>query len=106
MNFGDIKKALTKAPVLVSRDFSKEILFFSYASEHTVAGVLLQNNDQNVEQLITFFRKVLRYGELKYDIMEKHEYALIKSLKDFKVYILCSHIIVYVPNNIVKGILT
>ena len=33
-------------------------------------------------------------------------YPLIKSLKDFRVYILHSHIIAYVPGNIVKGILT
>ena len=38
--------------------------------------------------------------------MEKHAYALVKSLKDFRVYILHSHIITYVPNSIMKGILT
>ena len=38
--------------------------------------------------------------------MEKQTYALIKSLKDFRVYILHSHIIAYVPNNVIKNILT
>ena len=45
-------------------------------------------------------------GELNYDIMEKKTYALVKSLKYFRVYILHSHIIGYVPSNVVKGILT
>ena len=49
---------------------------------------------------------VLRDGELKYDIMENLAYALAKSLKDFRVYILHSHIIAYVPNNVVQNILT
>ena len=49
---------------------------------------------------------MLRYGELKYDIMEKQAYALIKSLKYFRVYVLHSHIIAYVPRNVVKSILT
>ena len=98
--------ALIEAPILVSPYFSKDFLIFSYASKHTVARVLLQKNDQNVEQPIAFFNRVLRDGELKYDIMEKQAYALIKSLKYFRFYILHSHIIAYVPNSIVKGILT
>jgi len=38
--------------------------------------------------------------------MEKQALALVKAIKDFKVYILYSHIISYVPNSIVKDILT
>ena len=95
--FEDIKKDLTEALVLVSPYFSKYFLICCYALEHTVARVLLQKNDQNVKLPIAFFRKVLRDGELKYDIMENQAYALIKSLKDFSVYILHSHIIAYVP---------
>ena len=38
--------------------------------------------------------------------MEKQAYALVKSLKDFRVYVLHSHIIAYVPSNVVKRILT
>ena len=49
---------------------------------------------------------MLRDGELKYDIMEKQAYALVKSLIDFRVYVLHSHIIAYVPSSVVKAILT
>jgi hypothetical protein len=38
--------------------------------------------------------------------MEKQVYALVKSLKEFRTYILHSHVITYVPNNSVKDILT
>ena len=38
----DIKKSISEAPVLVSLDFEKYFLVFSYASEHAVTGVLLQ----------------------------------------------------------------
>ena len=41
-SFEDIKNALTKAPMLISPDFDKEVLIYSFASEHTVAHVLLQ----------------------------------------------------------------
>lgn len=38
--------------------------------------------------------------------MEKQDLALVKVIKDFRVYILYSHIIAYVPNDVVKDILT
>jgi len=40
-SFKDIKVALTKAPVLASPNFEKDFILFSFASEHTIAGVLL-----------------------------------------------------------------
>jgi hypothetical protein len=47
----------------------------------------------------------LRDVELKYDTMEKHAYALVKSLKAFRVYVLHSKAIAYVPSASVKEIL-
>lgn len=38
--------------------------------------------------------------------MEKQAFALVKAIKDFRVYILYSHAIAYVPNAVVKDILT
>jgi hypothetical protein len=37
--------------------------------------------------------------------MEKHSYVLVKELKSFRVYILHSKIISYVPSSIVKDVL-
>ena len=86
--FRDIKKSITEEPVPVSPEFTKFFLIFSYASDHTIAGVLLQKNSQGAKKPIAFFGKMLRDGELKYDIMEKQAYALFKSLQDFRVYAL------------------
>jgi hypothetical protein len=47
--FVRIKKALTEAPVLISPNYSKYFLIFSFASCDTVAAVLLQKNDQGQE---------------------------------------------------------
>jgi len=38
--------------------------------------------------------------------MAKQVFSLVKAIKDFRVYILHSHIISYVPNAVVKYILT
>jgi hypothetical protein len=104
--FEDIKVALTKAPVLASPDFTKDFILFSFASEHTIVGVLLQKDEQDFEKPIAYFSRTLRDAPLRYDIMEKQAYALVKALKEFRTYILHSHVIAYVPNNSVKDILT
>ena len=105
-SFEEIKMALTKTPVLTSPKFDRDFIIFSFASEHTVAAVLLQKDDQGCEKPIAFFSKAPRDASLKYNIMEKQAFALVKAIKDFRVYILYSHVIAYVPNAVVKDILT
>jgi hypothetical protein len=68
--------------------------------------VLLQKDDQGFEKPIAYYSKTLRDAPLKYDIMEKQVYALVKALKEFRVYILHSHTTAYVPSSSVKDILT
>jgi hypothetical protein len=68
--FEDIKVALTKAHVLVSLDFTKDFLLFSFASEHTVVGVLLQKGEQYFENPIAYFIRTLFDSPLRYEIME------------------------------------
>jgi hypothetical protein len=105
-SFEQVKRALTEAPVLISPDFTKDFYLFSFAFEHTIAAVLLQKNNEGYEQPIAFFSKALRDVSLNYKIMEKQAFALVKAIKDFRVYILHSHTIAYVPNAVVKDILT
>jgi hypothetical protein len=105
-SFEDIKVALNKALMLSNPDFMKEFILFSFASEHTIDDVLLWKDDQNFEKPMAYFSRTLRDYSLRYDIMEKQAYALVKALKVFKTYILHSHIIAYVHSNSVKDILT
>lgn len=55
---------------------------------------------------MAFFSKNLRDVEQRYDIIEKYAYALIKSLKALRVYILHSKIVAYVPSAAIKDVLT
>jgi hypothetical protein len=71
--FQDIKTAISEAPVLISPDYSKDFQIFSFASEDTIAGVLLQKNDQGHEQPIAYMSRALQNAELKYPMFEnKH----------------------------------
>ena len=103
--FNQIKRVLTKAPMLISPDYSKEFLIFFFTSTNTLAVVLLERNLEGLEQPISFFSRALRDVEMRYDIMEKKEYDLVKSLKAFRIYVLYSKIIAYVPSTSVKEIL-
>jgi hypothetical protein len=87
-SFDQIKKALTEAHVLISPNYSKDFLIFSFSSFDTITIVLLQKITEGLEQPISFFCRALRDVEIKYDIMEKKAYALVKALKAFKIYIM------------------
>ena len=63
-SFDFIKQALNKTPVLISPDFKKDFIIFSFASEHTIVVVLLQKNEQGFEKPIDFFSKTLRDAPL------------------------------------------
>ena len=66
-----------EAHVLAIPDLSKYFLIFSFASEHTMEGVLLQKNHEGNEKPISFYNKKLRDAPLKYNILEKQSYALV-----------------------------
>ena len=70
-SFVNIKQALSKALILVSPNFDKDFMIFSFPSDHTIAWVLLLKNEMNEEKHIAFYNKALRDSTLKYDIMEK-----------------------------------
>lgn len=79
--FDQIKKAIFGAPTLANLDYAKPFSIFSFALEITLATLLLQKNEDSHDQPITFFSKVMRDVELKYEIIEKQAYALIQALK-------------------------
>ena len=81
--FKSIKDAISRSPVLISPDYSKEFQIFSFSLEDTIAGVFLQKNKEGQEQPIAFMSRALQNSELKYTTMEKKAYTLVKSLKTF-----------------------
>ena len=65
ISFSKLKKAISTSHVLACPDYNKEFMIYSYASEDTIAMVLLQKNKENHEQPIAFTSKNLRDAELK-----------------------------------------
>ena len=104
-SFTAIKLSWTEAAILSSLYFSQDFMTFSFALDETIVAVLLQKNAEGFEQPMSFFSRALRDAELRYNLIEKQAYALVKSLKSFRVYILHSKVIAYVPNIAVKDVL-
>ena len=90
---------------MIAPNYTKYFSIFSFATKDTIAVVLLQKNSDGLEQPISFFNKTLRDLELKYNIMEKQAYALVKALKLFRIYVLHSKVLACVPSSTVKEIL-
>jgi hypothetical protein len=67
-SFEDIKDAISQAPILISRDYSRYFIIFSFAYQDTITGVLMQKDVDDYEHPVDFMRKVLRYSELIYSI--------------------------------------
>eukprot|EP00253_Pinus_taeda_P031918 PITA_31918 len=91
-SFNLVKLALSSALILISSDYTEDFILFSFASDHTMAAVLMQKKDEH-ERAIAFFSRTLRDAALKYNISEKQALALVKSLKDFRIK----------PTKLVKG---
>jgi hypothetical protein len=105
-SFQDIKYPISQAPVLISLDYSRDFVIFSFTSQHTMTCVLLQKYVDDHEHPIAFMSKVLRDSELNYSIIEKKAYALVKSLKHFINYVGYNKIKAYVPYLTVKDVLS
>ena len=47
--FATIKDCISRSPVLISPDYSKDFQIFSFASKDIIVGVLLQKNKEGQE---------------------------------------------------------
>eukprot|EP00253_Pinus_taeda_P022184 PITA_22184 len=64
-SFDSIKKSIMEAPTLISPNYSKEFHIFSFASEDSLAVLLLQVDEEGSEHPVAFFSKTLRDFELR-----------------------------------------
>lgn len=103
--FEEIKKRIASAPTLVSPDFAKDFIIYSFASRDTIAGILRQKDDEGDERPIAFMSKPLCDSETRYTIIEKQAYTLVKSVKHFRAYVRYTKIYSYVPYHTVNDVL-
>ena len=94
------------APTLSYSDFSEDFHLYCYASENTLSAILTQPDKDNTKAPIAFMSIPLNKHELKYSLIEKNAYALVRVVKQFIFYILNSHSKAFVLDLAVKMLLT
>ena len=105
-SFHDILKAIAEAPTLTSPNFSKTFILYTFASDSSYAAVLTQKNQENNEAPFAFTSSGLNGAKLNYPEVDKQAFAIFKSVKHFRPYLLKSHTKVIVPYSAVKNLFT
>lgn len=103
--FQDIKDAISSAPVLTSPYYKRPFYLYTFAFDHSLAGVLTQRNEEDQEKPIAFMSAPLKDAELRYPILDKQAFALVRTTMKFRHYILRSEIIAIVSDSAVKNLL-
>ena len=85
--FVDIKKYLTKLPVLVSLISGKPFLLYVEAMNHSLGVLLAQKNNKGVEQAIYYLSRTLIGTESHYNSVEKECLALVFAIQKQRNYV-------------------
>ena len=103
-SFQWIKEAITEAPALVSPNFDKEFLLYTFASNVSYAAILTQKNDDGNEFPISYMSSNLQGAELNYLDVEKQGFAVFKAMKHFHPYLLKARTKVIIPHPAVRAL--
>jgi hypothetical protein len=95
----NIKGEITTTHVLISPNFQRDFIIYSFSTEKVIASILTQNNIKGEEIPKSFMNKTLHEYDLRYSELEKQALDLVKEVAHFHTYILNSHVISYVPSS-------
>ena len=85
--FDDIKRYLTKPPVLVAPTSGKPFLLYVKSMDHSLSALLAQKNDDGHEQAIYYLSRTLIEAESRYIPIEKECLALVFAIQKTRHYL-------------------
>eukprot|EP00253_Pinus_taeda_P027990 PITA_27990 len=103
--FNLIKQAIVNAPSLATPNFFDPFILYTFASEKSYVVILTQANQDKEEAPIAFFSSNLQGAELNYSDVEKQAYAIFKSIKHFRPFLLKTHTKIIVLFPVVRNLL-
>ena len=77
--FQELKRRLTKAPILRHYDYTLETMLETDASDGVIAGVLSQKHPDGNWYPVGYFSKAMAPAELNYQIHDKEMLAIVRS---------------------------
>ena len=87
-SFDALKQALTSTPLIRPPDFDRDFILYISASTYSVAGVLIQEDDNGIEHVIYYVSKNLVGPPVSYSSEEKLVLAVVFSVQKLRHYIL------------------
>ena len=75
--YEDIKRYLTKPPVLVAPTSRKPFLLYAKAMDHSLSALLAQKDDNGHKHAIYYLSRTLIRAESRYNPIEKECLALV-----------------------------
>ena len=85
--FLELKEALTRAPILMTPDWTLPFILQTDASSTGLGYVLSQVNFKGEEHPIAFASKKLLPSERNYSAIEREALAIVKGIKHFRTYL-------------------
>jgi len=85
--FEDIKRYLTKYPVLMAPTSGKSFLFYVKTMDHSLGALLTQNNDDGHVQAIYYLNRTLIGAESRYNPIKKGCLALVFAIQKTRHYL-------------------
>ena len=85
-SFQIILEAISEAPSLLSPDFNKDFILYTFSSDISYAVVLTQLNHQNSEVPIYFMSSNFKGAEINYHEVDKKAFSIFKAIKHFGAY--------------------
>ena len=85
--FNKMKNLFDENIILKYADPGHSFIFTTDASDHAIAAVLSQMNDQNEEQIVTFISRTIKGSECLYFTTEKEMLAIVWALSRLNTYV-------------------
>ena len=95
--FVEIRKSIAEACALMSPYFNKDFILYTFSTEFSNVAILTQKHHDDAEIPISFMISTFKGDELNYSQIDKHAYAVYKSVKIYRPYLLKSWTKVIVP---------
>ncbi len=92
--FQEIKSRLVSSSILVKTNLSKQFILETDASQHHVAAVLLQYDDEGVPRTIGYYSKKLKPAEVRYSTTNRESLDIVLACRQFKHQSCCTKFII------------
>ena len=103
--FGELKKALITAPVIISPDWTLPFELMCDASDHSVGAVLRQRRNK-VFHSIYYASKTLTQTQINYTTTEKEFLVVLFTFDKFKAYLVGTRVTVYTDYAAIKYLIS